>query len=187
MSNSAEDAVRQGLLAIAPEGQFFPSRSGNPRNYVVDARGAGSNLRLRESIVEALNERLASIPDVQMIGGIAKSGIVWGAWLAWRAALPYASILLDGKRASGLQRETEGDVSGKQVVLIDNWVRTGSSIEKAAEVVRRNGGFVADVIVITNHDEPELSGIRLHSCWSLDVLFQAARTVGVVPANFEFQ
>ncbi len=187
MLNSPEDVVKLGLLVLAPAGQSFPSRSGTPRNYIIDARGAGSNLPLRESIVEALYERLTAISGVQMVGGIAKSGIVWGAWLAWRAGLPYASILLDGKRLSGLQRETEGDVSGKTVVLIDNWVRTGSSIEKAAEVVRRNGGIVDDAIVITNHDDPDLSGITLHSCWSLESLFQAARTEGLVSKDFNFQ
>ncbi len=186
MKESAILAIKNGLIAIAPEGKPFRSRNGSDKTYLIDSRGAGTNIELREIIVSEMELCLKKLNNYDIIGGIAKSGTTWGAWLSWKLRIPYANILLDGKRSSGLQREIEGDVKDKNVVLIDNWLRSGTSILNAAEVVRRNGGNAIGAIVITKLKEVDLTPI-VFPAWELRVLFEAAIQTKLVPDNFNFK
>lgn len=151
-------AVRLGILRIAPKSGEFPGRRGGPgKPYLVDSRGAGSSVRLRNVILTALAHRLLPFERIDIIAGLAKSGMTWAAWLAQSAGLPYATILIDGPRSAGLQREVEGDISGHRVVLVDNWISSGQSIRDAAAVAIRNGGEVVGAIAVCGrggHDLP---------------------------------
>jgi orotate phosphoribosyltransferase len=133
---------------------------------LVDSRGAGSNLRLRNVVVAALAEKFLPLDDVTTVVGLAKSGMTWGAWLAQSTGLPYATVLLDGPRPGGLQREIEGDVHGRRVALVDNWVSSGESLQQASSVVERHGGHVSAAIAVcgrvsSNLPFPVLLAFRL--------------------------
>jgi len=186
MRDSAIKAVTSGLLVIAKPGKSFNSRSGSDKNYLIDSRGAGSNIELREIIVSEMEKCLEIFDDCNVIGGIAKSGTTWGAWLSWKLRIPFANILLEGKRNSGLQREIEGNVKGKNIVLIDNWLRSGTSILNAIEVVNRNGGNVSGTIVITRLKDVNIQS-KVIPVWELDELFEAARQTKLVSDNFNFK
>jgi len=186
MKNSAIKAVSNGLLVFAPPNEPFISRNGDEKYFLVDSRGAGTNIELREIVISEMVKCLDYFPDCNVIGGIAKSGTTWGAWLSWKLRIPFASILLDGKRKSGLQREIEGNIMGKNVVLIDNWLRTGTSIINSIEVVERNGGKVIGVIVITKLKEVTLQA-KVVTVWELDELFEAAKKVNLVDKGFNFK
>lgn len=150
-------AVRLGILRIAPNGGEFPGRKGGPgRRYLVDSRGAGSNVRLRNVIVAALAEKFLPLDGITTIVGLAKSGMTWGAWLAQSTGLPYATVLLDGPRAGGLQREIEGDVHGRRTALVDNWVSSGDSLQQAASVVERHGGQVTAAVAVSGRVDSNL-------------------------------
>lgn len=134
-----DEIIRLGLLRFAPPGKPFTSRSGSPRDYIIDARGAGTNLKLRRTLVESLAVLLRQLPSVDVIGGVANSGTIWGGWLAWHLEKPFANILLDGPRASGAKREVEGEIRGKTIVLVDNWARSGRSLQQAVTICQREG------------------------------------------------
>lgn len=145
----ARKAVALGLLKFPATGQTFPGRRGGPgKPYLVDSRGAGANPRLRAAVVSALRVRLDELADVQAVAGLARSGMTWAAWLAQETGLPYATVLLDGPRDAGLQREVEGDIRGCRTVLVDNWVSSGASLIQAAEIICRHGAQVAGAIAI---------------------------------------
>lgn len=145
-------AVRLGILRIASNGGLFPGRKGKQGSrYLVDSRGAGSNVRLRNVISAALAEKVLAQEQIETIVALAKSGITWGAWLAQSTGLPYATVLLDGPRTGGLQREIEGNVGGKKIILVDNWVSSGESLLQAASVVERHGGEVSAAVAVSGH------------------------------------
>lgn len=165
-------AIDLGLIRFAPPGRPFPGRGGNPKPYVVDTRGAGSNVGLRDLIVDQMRAARAAFPDHDVVAGIAKSGTIWAAWLAWAEGLPFANVLLDGPRASGLQREVEGDVRGRRVLLIDNWARSGRSLREGIDVVDRAGGRAIGVLTVVR-DQPVDLGIPHLGAWELKDLLTA--------------
>jgi orotate phosphoribosyltransferase len=177
---SAFRAVQLGLMRFARPDQPFFGRTGQPRQYVIDSRGAGTNLALRTFIVEQFSERLRDLPQIEVVVGVAKSGIAWGAWLAWDAALPFATVLPDGPREAGLQRAVEGEVAGKRAVLIDNWVRSGDSLNKATRWIEAAGGAVAGTLAIARHpSSPPIPELR--ALWTLEELLDASQKLGLSP------
>lgn len=167
-------AIKAGLLVFAPPGTGFPGRGADSLPFLIDSRGAGTKLELRELVVKGLAAEAAACTPFDVIAGVAKAGTPWGAWLAWAKRLPFANVLLDGPRGSGLQREVEGDVGGRRVALVDNWVRSGASIRQAAEVVKRAGGTPVAVLAIVKTGEPNV-GLPVRAIWEIGELLGAAR------------
>lgn len=176
---SAIEVVRLGLIKFPVPGTVFPGRlCGTDKTYVIDARGAGSYPVLRRIIVAELLKEASLLPDFDVFAGISKSGTVWAAWSAWATDTPFANVLLDGPRASGLQREVEGEVSGQRVVLVDNWIRSGTSISKAIDVIQRAGGIAVGALTIVRNHDVNLT-IPLRSPWTIGDLLEAAQEEGL--------
>ncbi len=178
-NTSATAAVALGILRFPKVGEVFESRKGRVKTFILDARGAGVNLPLRAIVISRMRAIRKMFPRSVVVGGIAKSGIMWGAWLAWEESLPYATVLLDGPRKSGIRREVEGDVANRNVLLVDNWMRSGDSIRKATDVVRRNGGKAIGAIVITNLPTVRID-LPFKAVWSGTNLMRAARRAGLL-------
>jgi orotate phosphoribosyltransferase len=185
MIKTALKAVELGLLKIPQEGKFFKSRTGVEKKYLIDARGAGTNLALRKLIITEMENIIKMFPESQAICGIAKSGIMWGSWLSWVLEMPYATVLLDGPRDSGLGRQIEGSIENQKVILIDNWIREGLSMNKAIKILHDNGAIVNGGIVITKINKNDISP-NIISLWDLEDLFEAARQIKLVPDNYKF-
>ena len=172
------ELVRAGLLRFPPPGNVFPGRSGPDKTYVFDARGAGANPKLRGLLVHALRIAVGLCPPFEVVAGIAKSGTVWAAWLAWAEGIPFANVLIDGPRTSGLRREVEGDVAGKRVLILDNWISTGESVRKAADVLRRAGAAPIAVLTLVSAG-PRDFGLPQHTALNIDSLLEVARDEGL--------
>lgn len=185
MNNLAIKAVELGLLKIPSSENPFTSRSGEAKKYLIDARGAGSNLELRKIIISEMLHKISNLNNYQVICGIAKSGIMWGSWLSWELNLPYATVLIDGPRLSGMKRQIEGEVSNKDIILVDNWIRDGISIKSAAEIILGCGGKIIGGVVITRTKKIDFD-FDVFSVWELEELFDAARKLKVVPENYNF-
>lgn len=185
MSNTTQDqAINLGLLKFPPPGEFFPGRGGASKHFVIDTRGAGTILPLRRLIVDEMQAIFRALPPFDVLAGIAKSGTVWAAWVAWANDLPFANVLLDGPRSSGLQREVEGDISGRRVLLVDNWMRSGDSFVRAKEVVLRSGGRPVGGITIVRFSEKEI-GLPMESIWELKDLLLIAKREGLLSDGAE--
>lgn len=181
MNHSAHDAVRLDLLRLAPEGQLFPGRSGGlGHGVIVDVRGAISNLRLRNLILSELGACLATeFRKAEIVAGMAKAGISWAAMLADRCALPAAVIQMDGPRAAGLQREVEGEVAGRSLVLLDNFASSGASLRQAAAIASRIGARVIGAILVFC-DRPLSLEFPVRALWTERQLIDAAFDVGLI-------
>lgn len=179
MSASANAAVLLGLLRFAPAGDVFPGRRGAPGVPVLaDVRGSLSNMPLRNLIVDELAAILATaFPSAEVVAGVAKAGICWAAMLADRTGLPAAVVNLDGPRGSGLQREVEGDVAGRRVVLVDNLIAFGGSLLQAAKIAGSVGGNVIGAMTIIADPGAALD-FEIRSLWTQRELIDAAFDVG---------
>lgn len=118
---------------------------------LVDSRGLLGTAEGRWVMAAALAQHLDELPDDVAIGGVANSGSIVGLLLADRLDLDYVNVLVDGPRSKGLRRtlEPEDGLLGRPVVLVDNWIATGSSLLEAARLVEDRGGFVVGVFTIS--------------------------------------
>lgn len=180
---AAAEAVRLGMIKFAPPGNPFPGRrGGESHDFLIDTRGAGTNIALRTLIVGALRLRLFEFVAIEVIAGVAKSGITWGSWLAWEEGLRYATVVPDGPRASGMKRAVEGDVAGKRIILIDNFTLSGDSIAKAAQQAELAGAQVCGALVVVKHPRAS-SRLPLLSAWDLLDLLDASVEAGLIDAR----
>lgn len=180
---SATAAVRLGLLRIG----HFPGRNGGPVfNVLADVRGALGNVPLRNLILCGLKALAVEFDRADVVAGVAKSGISWAAMLADRTSASAAVINLDGPRASGLRREVEGEVAGRHVLLVDNLIARGESLQKAATVVRTAGGEVVGALTVVA-DPGSALPFPVRSLWSLNQLIDAAVRAGQIKGPYEFQ
>lgn len=184
---SISNVLRLGLLRFPEEGKTFPGRHGNAKQYLIDTRGAGTKVDLRSAIVKRLQMRLAEIrtatKSVDVIAGLSKSGTIWGAWLAWQEGLPFANVLSE-PRSAGLQRQVEGDVQSRSVVLVDNWSRTGTSVNTACSAVSSCGGSVVAILTIVSHPSVSVAA-PLYSGWQLRELLDGAVDLGLAPPDLQ--
>jgi orotate phosphoribosyltransferase len=179
VSPTARTAVRLGLLRFAPPGQSFPGRRGaDGISVLADVRGALANTPLRALILDEMAAiLLADFAAVEALAGVAKAGIAWAAMLAERSGLPAAVVSLDGPRASGLQREVEGDIAGRRVVLVDNLIGLGGSLDHAASIVTAAGGVVIGGLTVLADPGARLA-FPIRSLWTQRELIDAAFDVG---------
>jgi adenine/guanine phosphoribosyltransferase-like PRPP-binding protein len=113
-----------------------------------------------------------------LIAGVAKGGMVWGAWLALRRGIPYATVLVD-EPSRPERRRVEGDVRGRRVLLIDNLNVTGQTLRATADRVAAAGGQpVAAGLVIRHGHGP--GPLRSTGSFKLLDLLEAAHRLGLI-------
>ncbi len=84
----------------------------------------------------------------EMLVGIELGGIPLAVALSTATGLP-AGFLRRRRKSYGTRRQIEGRlVAGRDVVLVDDVVRSGSQILRAASVLRRAGASVATGICV---------------------------------------
>jgi len=107
------------------------------------------------------------------IAGIPTAGIPFASFIAYRLSKPFLYIRHRVK-ISGRERRVEGVLlPGDSVLLVDDLVSTGRSLEKAAAIVRSEGGVVTDAFVLLDRMEGgaqrlKKKGITLHSLIRMD-------------------
>jgi orotate phosphoribosyltransferase len=125
-------------------GGFIQWVGGSP---LIDSRGILGIPGLRELVVGELVAHVGREHDV--VAGVANSGVPWAILVAGRLHLPFANVLVDGPRVKGLSRRLEpaDGVSGKRVLVIDNWLETGASMRVACEILDQHGA--AHIVPLT--------------------------------------
>ncbi|MBP2560090.1 orotate phosphoribosyltransferase [Neorhizobium galegae] len=182
MSDFAKALVERGIIKVpGVPGDRFPGRNGAPgMAYVADIRGAMADPDQRELIVERLAKQFRrDFTSADTVGCVAKAGIAWGSILAWQLGLPAVTVHLDGPRKSGLQRQIEGSVAGRRVVLIDNLTRTHSSLISAALLVKAEGGTVEGAMAVIGL-ETGPAGFRVSTLCSEEDLEREGLLQGVL-------
>jgi orotate phosphoribosyltransferase len=176
-------AAKLGLIKFSEDIAFKNRKTLGGRAFLIDSRGSGANTRLRGLLIKALQETLHTMPSFDMLGGVANSGTPWAATLAYKLNLPFCNILKEA-RLSGMQRQIEGDVTGKKVILIDNWINTGESILHAADVIRKHGGDPVGILAIASENRPML-GLPLAYAVEINLLIAAAYDLNLIPASLQ--
>ncbi|MBU6323067.1 MAG: orotate phosphoribosyltransferase [Patescibacteria group bacterium] len=120
-------------------------------------------------------------PDV--VAGVEAAGIPHSAALGFHMATPSVFIRKKPKDHGTKKRVEGGDVTGMNVLLIEDLVTTGGSSLAAVGALRDEGATVTDAMVIVTYDFPESAEafanekVRLHSLTSFPVILEEARAM----------
>ncbi len=106
--------------------------------------------------------------DVKRIAGIPAAGMPFASVIAHSLKKPFLYVR-EGERFHGRRKRIEGVIApGDRVLLIDDLVTTGLSLEKAAKAITSEGGLVSDAVVLLDRQEGgkerlAKSAVRLHA------------------------
>lgn len=164
--NIGEVLLERKLLLI---GNFILT-SGKNSPYYLDLRRFPSYPEFTE-IVNLAVEKIKKI-EVDMIIGIATGGVPLASFIACKLNKPMGYVRLE-KKGYGTDKLLEADVKGKNVLVVDDVATTGSSIEKAVNEIRKNGGIVGNAFVIIDRKEGakeklEKMGVTLNYIFEID-------------------
>ena len=141
------EMYRKGMIRF---GRFLLS-SGKESPYYIDLRILPSFPNLYRNVMKYMVD-IADKIEYDVIAGIETSGIVHAAYLGCLLNKPIVYVRKKPKR-HGTRSLIEGIVDGHRVLLVDDVVTTGSTLVKAIDSIRDNGGIVEDAIVIIDRCE----------------------------------
>lgn len=180
-----QTAARLGLIKFSAEQLFANRNCAGGRSFLVDSRGTGTNLKLRMMVVNALTEELSNLPEYDVIAGVANSGTQWAGILAFKLNMPFCNILKE-PRKSGMKRQVEGDINGKKIVLVDDWMNTGGSIITAVETVKAHGGIPVGILLIAGEEAVQHDfEIPYAFAISTQLLIEAAFELQLIPVELK--
>ena len=113
--------------------------------------------------------------DCDVVAGLDAMGFVLGAALATRIGRNPTPIRKAGKlcvdtdsvsftnysgRTQDMEMRTPAFAAGTRVLLVDQWIETGGTMDGAIRLVERQGGIVAGIATIAMEDNDRTAGYR---------------------------
>ena len=129
--------------------------------------------------------------EVDVVGGLDAMGFVLGAALASRLGVGFLPIRKAGKlcvdtdkvsfsnysgRTQDMEMRTPAFAPGTRVLLADQWIETGGTMDGAIRLIERQGGVVTTLVAIVIEENERTQGYR-----------QSYRCVSAVLPDTEWQ
>jgi orotate phosphoribosyltransferase len=143
-----EELVKDIYLAGGFRIGEFKLTSGGLSPYYVDLRTLVSRPRLFERLVDSYISRMRTIrEDFDVVAGVETAGIPIATLISHKTGIPMVYVR-SAEREHGTGRMIEGELEeGSRVVVIDDVLTTGRSIESAAKTIGVAGGRVQYALV----------------------------------------
>jgi orotate phosphoribosyltransferase len=137
----------------------FTLTSGKKSNFYVDIKQASTNPKILKEIAHEMAQLLK---DENKIAGMELGAVPLAVALALECGLPYL-IIRKKDRSHGTGKLIEGDMKpGDKILLVEDVTTTGTSVVKAADILRDAGGEVHKVIVVVDREEGADELLREH-------------------------
>jgi orotate phosphoribosyltransferase len=123
--------------------------------------------------------------NVERVAGIPVAGIPFASIIAYELAKPFLYIRKRA-RLHGRERRIEGIIApGDHVLIIDDLITTGLSLQNAARAILAEGGVVTDAVVLLDRQEGgkerlAKSGIRLHALLNITEVARTLHDLGSI-------
>lgn len=149
----------------------FKLTSGKASPYYIDLRVVPSFPGAFRQICDFYAEQIThniGLKSFDRVAGVPLAGIPFASQIAYNLGKPFLYVR-KGVRLHGRKRRVEGILSsGDRVLLVDDLVTTGLTLNRAAKAVRAEGGIVKEAIALLDREEGgkeklEKNGIRLFS------------------------
>lgn len=126
---------------------------------------------------DLLDDLMADLEGVEfdVVAGLDAMGFVLGAAIAARSGVGFLPIRKAGKlcvdtdsvafsnysgRTQDMEMRTPAFAPGTRVLLADQWVETGGTMDGAIRLVERQQGRVAGLVAIAIEENPRTNGYR---------------------------
>jgi len=167
-----EEEICQILKRTAAvEFGIFKLSSGRVTPYYVDLRVIPSFpnafRKVSEIYIDAIRREIGE-ENFDRVSGIPLAGMAFAVLVAFHLNKPFIYVR-QSRRLRGRERKVEGVLMpGDRVLLIDDLVTTGLSLEKTAMAIKAEGGVVTDAFVLLDREEGgkerlARNGVTLHS------------------------
>lgn len=166
----------------------FKLTSGKMSPYYIDLRIVPSFpdafQRICESFVRFVKSEVGT-DNIDRIAGIPVAGIPFASVVALNLKKPFIYVRR-GARLHGRERRIEGIIApGNRVLLIDDLVTTGLSLQKSARAIMAEGGVVTDAVVLIDREERgrqrlAKSGTKLHALLDITEIVSTLHELGTI-------
>ncbi len=169
----------------------FKLTSGRISPYYVDLRLVPSFPRAFKRTCELYVKLIrldVGVESFDKVAGVLTAGLPFASLIAYELEKPLLYVRREA-RLHGTGRAVEGVLrSGDKVLIVDDVVTTGSSIEEVAMAVRAEGGVVNDAVVLIDRGEGgELRlkerGVRLHCLLKVSEAAKRLYEAGFITEN----
>lgn len=157
---STERAVAANLLDVQavflrPE-EPFTWASGIKSPIYCDNRLVLSFPEKRSVVVDGFVKLIQeTYPDADCLMGTATAGIPWAAMTAEKMNLPMGYVRSSHK-THGKENKIEGKIAaGDKVVIVEDLISTGGSVQGVVEALRDAGAVVLGVVAIFTYELPK--------------------------------
>lgn len=166
----------------------FKLTSGKISPYYVDLRIVPSFPDAFQKICElsaTFVKNEVGMNNFERVAGIPIAGIPFAVLIAYGLKKPFL-YARRGIRLHGRGRRIEGVIApGDRVLLIDDLITTGLSLQKVAKVIMAEGGVVADVVVLLDRQEGgreklARSGIEVHALLKMSETANTLHELGTI-------
>ena len=150
---------------------IFKLTSGKASPYYIDLRVVPSFPDAFRKICDFYAEQITNqvgLKNFDRVAGVPLAGIPFASQIAYNLGKPFLYVR-KGVRLHGRKRRVEGIlISGDRVLLIDDLVTTGLTLNRAAKAVRAEGGVVREAVALLDREEGgreklEKNGTNLHA------------------------
>jgi outer membrane protein assembly factor BamB/adenine/guanine phosphoribosyltransferase-like PRPP-binding protein len=155
---NALDGLHEKICALglhrAEAGKVILSPSGKTQNWLIDLRRVFLDRPALEQIADAFWQRHKGFGAFQL-GAMETAAIPLLAALLLRAPQGYSNtngfIVRKDRKSYGLGNAIEGEVDDVPIILVDDVLNSGASLEKARAVIAQAGRDIAEMFVVVDY------------------------------------
>jgi orotate phosphoribosyltransferase len=130
-------------------GEFILS-SGKKSKFYIDIKQASTNPKILKEIAQSMAEHLSG---ENKIAGMELGAVPLAVALSLESDLPYL-IIRKAPRGHGTGKLIEGNIAvDDRVLLVEDVTTTGTSLVKAVNTIRNEGGKVERALVVVDREE----------------------------------
>ena len=155
--SGAKTELAQYINDLAVQRGDFTLTSGKKASFYIDLRQVSLDHRVAPLIGDVMLELLSEFPKAELVGGLTMGADPIASAIMHRAVLAGRSldafVVRKEPKGHGMGKQVEGpDVSGKNVIVVEDTSTTGGSPLKAIEAVEKAGATVLAVAVVVDRD-----------------------------------
>ena len=166
----------------------FKLTSGKASPYYIDLRVVPSFPDAFRQICDFYAEQITNqvgLKNFDRVAGVPLAGIPFASQIAYNLGKPFLYVR-KGVRLHGRKRRVEGIlISGDRVLLVDDLVTTGLTLNRAARAVRAEGGIVKEAVALLDREEGgreklEKNGTNLHALLKMSEVASTLFEIGAI-------
>lgn len=167
--SNAFEQLRRNLHITSLLSDQFKSYSDFPKSGVLfqDFLPLFSKPKHVKTLVEYMKSQYDQLENIDVIVGLESRGFILGVPLAYAMELPFVAVRKAGKLPGSVHKVKYGTEystatceiqqdsikPGQRVLIVDDLIATGGSMQAAVKLIEMCGGIVADCCVLKNVPE----------------------------------